>query len=63
MFLGVIQGGREREITHTQISMNKQIFYLSHAGLKSMVVQGVKNPLVDLLSLDDKTLDEVNLIR
>uniref|UniRef100_A0A671WX17 General transcription factor IIH subunit 1 n=2 Tax=Sparus aurata TaxID=8175 RepID=A0A671WX17_SPAAU len=27
-------------------------------GLKSMVVQGVKNPLVDLLSLEDKTLDE-----
>lgn len=29
------------------------------AGLKSMVVQGVKNPLVDLMALDDKTLDEV----
>lgn len=29
------------------------------AGLKSMVVQGVRNPLVDLLALDDKTLDEV----
>uniref|UniRef100_A0A673A8I2 General transcription factor IIH subunit 1 n=1 Tax=Sphaeramia orbicularis TaxID=375764 RepID=A0A673A8I2_9TELE len=28
-------------------------------GLKSMVSQGVKNPLVDLLSLEDKTLDEV----
>lgn len=27
-------------------------------GLKSMVVQGVKNPLVDLLSLEDKSLDE-----
>uniref|UniRef100_A0A8C5H120 General transcription factor IIH subunit 1 n=1 Tax=Gouania willdenowi TaxID=441366 RepID=A0A8C5H120_GOUWI len=27
-------------------------------GLKSMVIQGVKNPLVDLLSLEDKTLDE-----
>lgn len=27
-------------------------------GLKSMVVQGVKNPLVDLLSLEDKTFDE-----
>ncbi|XP_077566550.1 general transcription factor IIH subunit 1 [Stigmatopora nigra] len=27
-------------------------------GLKSMVVQGVKNPLVDLQSLEDKTLDE-----
>lgn len=24
-----------------------------------MVVQGVRNPLVDLLALDDKTLDEV----
>lgn len=23
-----------------------------------MVVQGVRNPLVDLLALDDKTLDE-----
>ncbi len=34
---------------------------LSHAGLKSMVIQGVKNPLVDLLSLEDKTLDEVRL--
>lgn len=33
------------------------------AGLKSMVVQGVKNPLVDLLALDDKTLDEVFLTR
>ncbi|XP_033823999.1 general transcription factor IIH subunit 1 [Periophthalmus magnuspinnatus] len=27
-------------------------------GLKSMVVQGVKNPLIDLLSLEDKSLDE-----
>uniref|UniRef100_A0A8D3BPT2 General transcription factor IIH subunit 1 n=1 Tax=Scophthalmus maximus TaxID=52904 RepID=A0A8D3BPT2_SCOMX len=27
-------------------------------GLKSMVIQGVKNPFVDLLTLDDKTLDE-----
>ncbi|KAL7857631.1 hypothetical protein AOLI_G00177320 [Acnodon oligacanthus] len=27
-------------------------------GLKSMVVQGVKNPMVDLMSLEDKTLDE-----
>ncbi|MED6259850.1 General transcription factor IIH subunit 1, partial [Ataeniobius toweri] len=27
-------------------------------GLKSLVTQGVKNPLVDLLSLEDKTLDE-----
>ncbi|KPP68754.1 general transcription factor IIH subunit 1-like [Scleropages formosus] len=30
-------------------------------GLKSMVGQGVKNPLVDLQSLEDKALDEVNL--
>ncbi|XP_036400000.1 general transcription factor IIH subunit 1 [Megalops cyprinoides] len=27
-------------------------------GLKTMVVQGVKNPLVNLLSLEDKSLDE-----
>ncbi|MBN3303777.1 general transcription factor IIH subunit 1 isoform X2 [Amia ocellicauda] len=27
-------------------------------GLKSLVVQGVKNPLVDLQSMEDKTLDE-----
>ncbi|XP_068595574.1 general transcription factor IIH subunit 1 [Brachionichthys hirsutus] len=27
-------------------------------GLKSLVVQGVRNPLVNLLSLEDKTLDE-----
>ncbi|XP_055048056.2 general transcription factor IIH subunit 1 [Misgurnus anguillicaudatus] len=27
-------------------------------GLKSMVTQGVKNPMVDLLSLEDKTLDD-----
>lgn len=35
------------------------MYYLSIAGLKSMVEQGVRNPLVDLLSLEDKTLDEV----
>lgn len=35
------------------------VLNLSHAGLKSMVVQGVKNPLVDLMALEDKTLDEV----
>lgn len=29
------------------------------SGLKSMVTQGVKNPMVDLLALEDKTLDEV----
>lgn len=34
---------------------------LSNAGLKSMVEQGVRNPLVDLLSLEDKTLDEVGV--
>lgn len=28
-----------------------------------MVVQGVKNPLVDLLSLEDKSLDEVRFAR
>uniref|UniRef100_A0A3P8V3Q7 General transcription factor IIH subunit 1 n=1 Tax=Cynoglossus semilaevis TaxID=244447 RepID=A0A3P8V3Q7_CYNSE len=27
-------------------------------GLKSMVIQGVKNPLLNLLALDDNTLDE-----
>lgn len=31
------------------------------AGLKSMVIQGVKNPMVDLQSLEDKMLDEVML--
>lgn len=36
-------------------------FFVFLAGLKSMVVQGVRNPLVDLLALDDKTLDEVLL--
>lgn len=35
------------------------ICYLLFTGLKSLVNQGVKNPLVDLLSLEDKTLDEV----
>ena len=38
---------------------NRSVFYLSNVGLKSMVEQGVRNPLVDLLSLEDKTLDEV----
>lgn len=32
------------------------------AGLKSMVVQGVKNPLVNLLSLEDKPTDEVKTL-
>lgn len=35
--------------------------YLSNAGLKSMVIQGVKNPLLNLLALDDNTLDEVTI--
>ncbi|NXU03992.1 TF2H1 factor, partial [Buphagus erythrorhynchus] len=29
-----------------------------HTGLKAMVSQGVKNPLIDLTALEDKTLDE-----
>lgn len=33
------------------------------SGLKSMVTQGVKNPMVDLLSLEDKTLDEVRDVK
>lgn len=37
------------------------LFSVSNAGLKSMVEQGVRNPLVDLLSLEDKTLDEVGV--
>lgn len=32
-------------------------------GQKTMVNQGVKNPMVDLLSLEDKTLDEVSGVR
>lgn len=39
------------------------MFYLPNVGLKSMVEQGVSNPLVDLLSLEDKTLDEVGFFR
>ncbi|NXO15619.1 TF2H1 factor, partial [Oriolus oriolus] len=31
---------------------------LDEKGLKAMVSQGVKNPLIDLTALDDKTLDE-----
>lgn len=31
-----------------------------HTGLKAMVSQGVKNPLIDLTALDDKSLDEVS---
>lgn len=38
-----------------------KVLSLSNAGLKSMVEQGVRNPLVDLLSLEDKTLDEVGV--
>lgn len=37
------------------------VLSVSNAGLKSMVEQGVRNPLVDLLSLEDKTLDEVGV--
>lgn len=29
-------------------------------GLKTMVSQGVKNPLLDLTALEDKSLDEVS---
>lgn len=45
----------------TNLFSHVNVLIVSHAGLKSMVVQGVKNPLVDLLSLEDKTLDEVRL--
>ncbi|KAM6070176.1 general transcription factor IIH subunit 1 isoform 3-T4 [Theristicus caerulescens] len=34
---------------------------LDEKGLKTMVSQGVKNPLIDLTALEDKTLDEVKL--
>lgn len=43
----------------TSLFSSVKVLSLFHAGLKSLVVQGVKNPLVDLLSLEDKTLDEV----
>lgn len=46
-------------ITFVPFYFNRSVFYLSNVGLKSMVEQGVRNPLVDLLSLEDKTLDEV----
>lgn len=46
-------------ITFVLFYFNRTVFYLSNVGLKSMVEQGVRNPLVDLLSLEDKTLDEV----
>lgn len=36
------------------------VFSLFHTGLKAMVSQGVKNPLIDLTALEDKTLDEVS---
>lgn len=32
----------------------------SHTGLKAMVSQGVKNPMIDLTALEDRTLDEVS---
>lgn len=35
-------------------------FSLFYTGLKAMVSQGVKNPLIDLTALDDYTLDEVS---
>ncbi|XP_049675974.1 general transcription factor IIH subunit 1 isoform X5 [Accipiter gentilis] len=34
---------------------------LDEKGLKTIVSQGVKNPLIDLTALEDKTLDEVKL--
>lgn len=43
----------------TDLFSSGNVLSLSNAGLKSMVEQGVRNPLVDLLSLEDKTLDEV----
>lgn len=43
----------------TDLFSSGDVLSLSNAGLKSMVEQGVRNPLVDLLSLEDKTLDEV----
>lgn len=46
-------------ITFVLFYFNRSVFYVSNLGLKSMVEQGVRNPLVDLLSLEDKTLDEV----
>lgn len=36
------------------------LFSLFHTGLKTIVSQGVKNPLIDLTALEDKTLDEVS---
>ncbi|XP_039609168.1 general transcription factor IIH subunit 1 [Polypterus senegalus] len=46
-----------------RISMGVQDLFsecakLDDKGLKTMVGQGVKNPLIDLTSLDDQTLDE-----
>lgn len=46
-------------ITFILFYFNRSVF-LFNVGLKSMVEQGVRNPLVDLLSLEDKTLDEVS---
>lgn len=40
-----------------------EFVYSYFPGQKSMVNQGVKNPMVDLLSLEDKTLDEVSGVR
>lgn len=52
--------GAKQQFKSTSASLFKFFSSLHFfAGLKSMVVQGVKNPLVDLMALDDKTLDEV----
>ncbi|XP_049578072.1 general transcription factor IIH subunit 1 [Syngnathus scovelli] len=48
---------RDRINTGTQ-DIFTECAKLDEKGLKSMVVQGVKNPLVDLQSLEDKSLDE-----
>ncbi|XP_077372788.1 general transcription factor IIH subunit 1 [Festucalex cinctus] len=48
---------RDRINTSTQ-DIFTECAKLDEKGLKSMVVQGVKNPLVDLQSLEDKSLDE-----
>ncbi|XP_061678766.1 general transcription factor IIH subunit 1 [Syngnathoides biaculeatus] len=48
---------RDRISTGTQ-DIFTECAKLDEKGLKSMVVQGVKNPLVDLQSLEDKSLDE-----
>lgn len=37
----------------------KPVFSLIFLGLKTMVSLGVKNPMLDLTALEDKSLDEV----